>query len=400
MPKGYTFDSSHGPGVGMSSSGSRSSGSGGSSYSSGSSGSGSSITQKIITAAQNISNAVSSNTGLLGQKVREYMDRPVTSAQSANMYDSYLTDYGNGFDMDEYFEKLMDLAQMNNDWSAGQAEKQMQYQTRSDQAAMAWSAQEAARSRAWTENLSNTAHQREIKDLISAGLNPILSANQGAWAGSGAVGQSHSSSGAMGTVDTGATTAIGALMSNQIASARDMAISKMQVDQQRYATDQQFAMAKLAAETSIYNNNSNIDANKAINAMNRDADIQKAGISANATRAAAAMSAGAVTSAAAQSAAAARYSAQMSHDASIHKTNADYDLGLQQQLLDKYKHDNPSGSTKYQSNHNIWSDPVYYGGEAGQYFVDKGVQILDSLNELGERYSPFKTEQKREGRGF
>ncbi|QCS36173.1 minor capsid protein [Capybara microvirus Cap1_SP_147] len=45
--------------------------------------------------------------------------------------------------------------------------------------AMNFNSSEAQKNRDWQEQMSNTAHQREVKDLIAAGLNPVLSATGG-----------------------------------------------------------------------------------------------------------------------------------------------------------------------------------------------------------------------------
>ena len=65
---------------------------------------------------------------------------------------------------------MQGVAQANNAWSASQALIQREWQEQQNAKAMAFNQNEAAKNRNWQEMLSNTAHQREVRDLMAAGL--------------------------------------------------------------------------------------------------------------------------------------------------------------------------------------------------------------------------------------
>lgn len=119
---------------------------------------------------------------------------------------------------------LQSQSQANSAASMQAAERQMAFQTAQNAKAMEFSAHQAELQRAWSERLANTAHQREMKDLIAAGLNPVLTATGGAGAAtpSGSTASGITSAGALAQVDTSANQAVSSIIGSVLNSAASM----------------------------------------------------------------------------------------------------------------------------------------------------------------------------------
>ena len=98
------------------------------------------------------------------------------------------------------FDKSQMSAQQAMAFEASQAAQQMKFQREMLAQQMAYNSAQAENQRTWSREMRQTAYQDTVKDLIKAGINPILAAQLGATSiGSGATASAGTASGAMGS---------------------------------------------------------------------------------------------------------------------------------------------------------------------------------------------------------
>lgn len=238
---------------------------------------------------------------------------------------------------------MQGVAQANNAWSAGQAQIQREWQEQQNAKAMAFNQNEAAKNRNWQEMLSNTAHQREVRDLMAAGLNPVLSAmnGNGASVGSGATAQGVTSQGAKGDTDTSANGAIANLLGSILSAQTQIEAANINAKTQEAVADKYTAMERIVSEISAEASRYGADTSAAASRYGADTSASASRYHSDRSyeasrygsdRSAAASIFGSSQAASAsryasdQARAASKYSADASSSASRYGTDTDYDL--------------------------------------------------------------------------
>lgn len=141
-------------------------------------------------------------------------------------------------DYQKAIRELLDYSDKNSAFNAAQAAVARSWNADQNRIAMDFSAAEAQKNRDWQEMLSNTSHQRAVKDLIAAGLNPVLSAAAGASTPSGSSGSGFASGGSSASADS-ASGALSNVFASLINTSAQSALQEQLYDYQNALQDKQ-----------------------------------------------------------------------------------------------------------------------------------------------------------------
>lgn len=158
-------------------------------------------------------------------------------------------------------DRLLGIQEANNARAEQMAADQREWSAEQAELTRRYNAAEAAKNRDWQQMMSNTAHQREVNDLMAAGLNPVLSATggNGAAVTSGSSAASSNPSGASSAPDTSLSGAVVSLLNtslNAMTKLADMSTSALtnQSVADKYTAAQELA-ALISADASKYGAN-------------------------------------------------------------------------------------------------------------------------------------------------